>query len=195
MDTENFLFCTSFRHVPRSNTECGAEERLRLLAPCRTSAFLHVSVRLRVPPSRRGGGPSHILSWFPLILHVFSGIRNAGNNSPSQEQIYIFSALQGIITSPPKTTYLGRSPRPAWLDRGRGLLSPPPPIFLASGRLSPPPRALLTISLWCAEPKEMFWGCGEPKKWAFYSFCLIFDFPSKSFYLYFYRWCDINKGR
>jgi hypothetical protein len=50
----------------------------------------------------------------------------------------------GIITSPPKTTYLGRLLQPARLDRGRGLLSPP---FLASGRHSPPP-----IPLWCAEP-------------------------------------------
>jgi hypothetical protein len=30
------------------------------------------TVRLRIPG---GGGPSHILSCFPSILHVFSGIR------------------------------------------------------------------------------------------------------------------------
>ncbi len=29
---------------------------------------------------------------FFLVFHVFCGIRNAGNNFPSQEQMYIFSA-------------------------------------------------------------------------------------------------------
>jgi hypothetical protein len=41
-----------------ANTKCGDEARFRSLSLSRTSPFLHVSVRLRVPPSRRGGGPS-----------------------------------------------------------------------------------------------------------------------------------------
>ncbi len=55
-------------------------------------------------------------------------------------------ALLGIITSPPKTTYQGRLPRPARLDHG--LL--PPPTFLASGGAQPAPP--LPTPFWCAEP-------------------------------------------
>jgi hypothetical protein len=57
---------------------------------------------------------------------------------------------QGIITSPPKTTYLGRLQRPARLDRGRGLLSPPL-FWHRAGSARPPP-----IPLWCAEPALFF---------------------------------------
>ncbi len=55
--------------------------------------------------------------------------------------------LLGIITSPPKTTYLGRLPRPARLDRGPGLLPPPHFFGLRAGSARPPPTPL-----WCAEP-------------------------------------------
>ncbi len=58
-----------------------------------------------------------------------------------------FFTIPGIITSPSKTTYLGRFSRPARLDRGHGLL--PPPTFLASGRAPPRPPP---TPYWCAIP-------------------------------------------